>query len=87
MWMLSAIWFTVVSRVVLRVDPHPVPGRPGELDHLGRRIAPQQVVLQLDRVRLIQKRANLHAPLPAGSTPGRSGGAYASTRTFAVPGR
>jgi hypothetical protein len=40
---------------VLRIDAHPVAGGSGKLNHLGRRVAPHQVVLQLDRIRLIQE--------------------------------
>ena len=72
--------------LALRIDAHPMPRRPGELNHLGGRIAARQVVLQLDR-----SAASRNAPicthhLPAGSR-SPPGGAYASTRTLAMPGR
>src|SRR5260370_7401084 len=48
----------------LRIDSHPIPGRPRKLNHLRRRVAPQQILLQLHRIGLPRKRPNLHTPPP-----------------------
>ena len=61
--------------VLKRVDAHPVAGGAGELDDLGGRVAAQEAVLELDGVGLVGECADLHAHLPAGSTPGCTGGA------------
>ena len=46
----------------LRIHPHPIPRRSGKLNHLRRRVPPQQILLQLYRVRLPRKRPDLHTP-------------------------
>jgi hypothetical protein len=46
----------------LWIDPYPISRRPGKLNHLGSRITPHQVCLQLHRIRLPRKRPDLHAP-------------------------
>jgi hypothetical protein len=46
----------------LRVYPDPMPRRSRKLDHLSRRVTPHQVILKLNRIRLMWKRSNLHAP-------------------------
>src|ERR1017187_8148985 len=62
---MDAVSDLVRSRLVLIlwIDPHPMPRRPSELDDLGSCVSTGQIILELDGVRLIQKRANLHAPL------------------------
>lgn len=51
----------------LRIDPHPIPRRPGKLDHLRRGVPAKQIFLQLHCVRLMSERADLHAPAPTGN--------------------
>ncbi len=46
----------------LRIDPHPISRGPGKLNHLRCRISPQQIFLQLHRIRFSRKRPNLHTP-------------------------
>jgi hypothetical protein len=47
-----------------RIHPHPISRRPGKLNHLGSRIAPHEIRLQLHRIGLARKRPHLHAPSP-----------------------
>ncbi len=49
----------------LWIDSHPVPRRPGKLNHLRRRVPSQQVLLQLHRIGLPRERPNLHTPSSA----------------------
>src|SRR3954463_14471742 len=48
------------------IDPHPMPGRPRELDHLRGRVPPHQIVLESNGILLVLERAYLHAPPAAG---------------------
>ncbi len=58
-----------LSRILLirklRIHPHPIPSRPRKLNHFRRSIPPNQISLQLHRIRLPRKRPNLHTPAPA----------------------
>jgi hypothetical protein len=49
-----------------RIDPHPISRRPGKLNHLGSRITPHEIRLQLHRIGLARKCPYLHTPSPTG---------------------